>query len=98
MKCHVLNSEDKDLTPWVLLNDCRDWNTALPEASEVVEDTVAWMMVHNCILFSNVFSKKIHTFSADQLFNGQSIVRFSFDYETAHQDCLDVLSKTASNP
>ncbi|MGF1741927.1 hypothetical protein L4C34_12770 [Vibrio profundum] len=88
----VLSSSEKDETPWVVWNDCREWGSTALDASEEHNHVIDWLSEHNCILYAVVFSKKFQQFSASSAFESQTITRYFFDGDEAYQACLDKLA------
>lgn len=88
---YVLSSPEGETTPWVVLNDCRQWNTTALDAWQDHNAVIDWARSHHCVWFATIFSKKIQRFAADNGFQSQQILHFYFDYDEAHQACLDKL-------
>ena len=92
LKNLILSSPDQDSSPWVMLNDVRDWQMASLDSWGTNNHIIDWMSKHQCALFAIVFSKKIQSFSVEKGINDKSIVQFFFDHEAAYQACREKLS------
>ncbi|MGF1741453.1 hypothetical protein L4C34_10305 [Vibrio profundum] len=93
MRQTILSSPKSDSEPWVFLDDARDWGTAPADFWETTNEVVNWMSEHNCVFIASACSKKIQSFSWEKGLNNQNIAHLFFDYDEAHQVCLDALAK-----
>ncbi|MGF1740574.1 hypothetical protein L4C34_05735 [Vibrio profundum] len=89
MKTLVLSSPERDTTPWVYLLDCREWIGASKEAWESNNAITDWMVEHNCALTAVVLPGKLQAYAIETHISDMSIMQFYFDYDDAHQVCLD---------
>ncbi|MGF1742981.1 hypothetical protein L4C34_18335 [Vibrio profundum] len=89
----LFSSQGSDSLPWVVLNDCRHWDTCSLDAWDYYNEMITWMSEHHCIFYAFVFSNKIQGFAAEKWFDANDILNYFFDYEEAHQACLNALAK-----
>ncbi|WP_432579695.1 hypothetical protein [Vibrio sinus] len=95
---HIESSPEQYSTPWVLLNDCRQWDLASEDAWEVYNSVVAWMAEHNCVLLAFLVTNRIQNFAIKNGFHEHGIEKVFFDYDEAYQACLDALAQNRRSP
>ncbi|MGF1741004.1 hypothetical protein L4C34_07980 [Vibrio profundum] len=89
-----MSSQGSDNLPWVILQDCRQWEITSLDAWSTANDIINWMLEHNCIYVAFVFSIKLQQFAFDSEVHNASNLHFHFDYKEAYQACLDTLEKS----
>lgn len=77
--------------PWVCLVDARDWKLSPQDAWRAANELTSWMYQNHCALMAIVLSNKMQQFSFDKELSHSDIL-FSFDYDEAHQSCLNALA------
>ncbi|MGF1743291.1 hypothetical protein L4C34_20040 [Vibrio profundum] len=98
MKERVLTSPDRDERPWATLINARNWDMASSDSWDTNNELANWMPEHNCVLFAVVLSKKIQEFAVEKGMENQKIMKLFFDYDEAHQACLDALFEAQNQP
>ncbi|MGF1741424.1 hypothetical protein L4C34_10160 [Vibrio profundum] len=89
----VLSSPQSDKTPWVFLNDGRQWEMDSANNEEIYADLLRWLEEHNCIYYALVNSSKIQEFALERQIPNLGILEFSFDYDEAYATCLRKLEE-----
>ncbi|MGF1743176.1 hypothetical protein L4C34_19380 [Vibrio profundum] len=93
MQSLLFSSKKGDAVPWAMLNDARDWELAALDAWDAGNEGINWMNDHNCVLFSVVYSVKVHTAITKKGIDNQDILQYHYDYNEAYQACIDALAK-----
>ncbi|MGF1742759.1 hypothetical protein L4C34_17110 [Vibrio profundum] len=93
LKTHLSFSSERELEPWVLLLDCREWVGASQDAWETNNRNTDWMADNHCIFEAIVLPGKMQLFAAETELNDQSIIHYFFSYGDALQACLDQLTE-----
>lgn len=93
LKAHLSFSLERDLEPWVLLLDCREWVGASQDAWETNNRNTDWMADNHCIFEAIVLPGKMQLFAAETELNEQSIIHYFASYGDALQACIDQLTE-----
>lgn len=72
----VQSSEEGTNSPWLMLNDCRDWNMASMDAWDTNNQIIDWSVEHQCILVAAVLSKKLQEYAFTTGFRNQGVLQF----------------------
>ncbi|MGF1742982.1 hypothetical protein L4C34_18340 [Vibrio profundum] len=91
----VLSSPESDKTPWVILSDIRDWEGFSLDAWGSLDDIQEWMLAHNCVFIAVLVSTKLMEFATTTNAKVQKFTIY-YDYDEAHQACLDKLAEAQS--
>lgn len=90
LKKLVLSSPEGVTTPWILINDAREWEGLSLDAGEQNDKITEWVQQNNCIFFAVVMDNKLQKFTTDSALSNQTFTVF-FDYDEAYQACKDKL-------
>ncbi|MGF1741420.1 hypothetical protein L4C34_10140 [Vibrio profundum] len=96
MKHLVLSSQEGDHTPWVIINDARNWEMSSLGVGESYLEFFDWIERHNCASYAAVLSKQIQKFSMEHETNTLDALHCFFDYDEAYQFCVEKLAEATT--
>ena len=88
-----MSSTETDKQPWVVFNDCREWEISSLDTWGSANDILSWVKQHNCVYFAALFSNKVQEYAAEKEMDKQDLIHFYFNHDEAYQACLDELAK-----
>ncbi|MGF1741742.1 hypothetical protein L4C34_11830 [Vibrio profundum] len=93
MKQTIISSPESDITPWVYLLDCSKWIGTSLDSWETNNTIADWLFEHNCLFHAVVMPGRLQEFAVKTQMHNTSIIQVFFDYDKAHQACLDKLAQ-----